>query len=573
MEFKGKGVVEGIGIGRIMILRDSFEEELKTYQKGDSEQEKQKLNQAIAIAEKQLSEILIKAKKEDEREQADIMEAHMLMLKDPMFYDGTLQQIEADICAPTAIINVAKELSDMLGALDDPYLRERAVDVKDISKRVLKIILGIEENVFEQDNIILYGKEIEPSVVANLPQEKIAGIVMGNGSTTSHAVIIAKSKNIVTVVGVGEEIGDYSKEDVAIIDGYNGSLILKPDKDSIDKYNKQLKEEEKKKAYYMSLNEIPAITKDNREIILAANIGNPEDIDEALKYGCKGVGLFRTEFIFMGKKRLPTEEEQFEAYKYVVQKLKDELCVIRTLDIGGDKPLSYLEIGKEENPFLGFRAIRISLERTDIFITQIRAILRASAYGRVAIMLPMIISLEEINKAKEIIEEAKKQLDNEGVKYGENIQLGIMVETPAAAIMADVFAKEVDFFSIGTNDLVQYTLAVDRGNQKISKLYSHFDIAILRLVKKVSEAAHENGKWVGICGEMAGDPIMTRLLVGMGIDELSMSAPSIPKIKEQIIESKAEKQFVESIMSYNQASKIKELLTGTIVASNINDIN
>lgn len=569
MDYQGKSVVEGIGIGTIVLLQDSFEEELASYVKDNDNSELDKYKNAVVEASSQLNAILDKAKATNNEEQIAIMGAHLLMIQDPMLEDTVHQYIGNGISAPSAVLKASEEVASILSGLDDEYLKERASDVKDIGKRLVRILLNIEEPTFEGEDIILCGEEVEPSIMANLSNEQVAGIVMGSGSSTSHAVIIAKAKGFVTLVGLGAALAEFKNGEKAIIDGYKGTLIISPNDQVLNDYEKALEVENEKKAYYLSLSDLPAITTDGHEVTLAANIGNPKDIDDAVKYGCKGVGLFRTEFVFMGKKNLPTEDEQFEAYKYVVEKVPNDLCVIRTMDIGGDKPLDYLAIEKEDNPFLGWRAIRICLERTDIFLTQIRAILRASVYGKVAIMIPMIINIEEIRQAKDLINQAKESLDAEGIAYSKDVQVGIMVETPAAAVMSPIFAEEVDFFSIGTNDLVQYTLAVDRGNQKVSYLYNHFNSAVIRLIAQVVEAAHSKGKWVGICGEMGSDPLATRMFVEMGIDELSMSAPSIPKVKEVIRNISKEGDILQGVLKLNEASKIKEFLAGTVLANNI----
>lgn len=571
MDYQGKSVVDGIGIGTILLLQDSFEEEINAYVKDDPEIEKKKYQDAVIKASSQLNEILDKAKVTNNEEQVAIMGAHLLMIQDPMLEETVFQYVGEGLSAPSAALKASEEVATILSGLEDAYLKERAADVKDIGKRLIRILLNIKEPTFEGDSIILCGEDIEPSIMANLSNEQVAGIVMGSGSSTSHAVIIAKAKGFVTLVGLGDALSDFKNGAGAIIDGYKGQLIMEPSTQELEEYEEAMKKEAEKKAYYLSLSNLPAITLDGHEVTLAANIGNPKDIDDAIKYGCKGVGLFRTEFVFMGKKQLPTEDEQFEAYKYVIEKVSNDLCVIRTMDIGGDKPLDYLDIDKEDNPFLGWRAIRICLERTDIFLTQIRAILRASIYGKVAIMIPMIINIEEIREAKALIAKAKESLDAEGIPYAKDVQIGIMVETPAAAVMSSVFAEEVDFFSIGTNDLVQYTLAVDRGNQKVSYLYNHFNSAVIRLISQVVEAAHAKGKWVGVCGEMGSDPLATRMFVEMGIDELSMSAPSIPRVKEVIRNISKEGNVLQGVLKLNEASKVKEFLAGTVLANNIID--
>ena len=363
-------------------------------------------------------------------------------------------------------------------------------------------------------------------------------------------------------MGIGDDLDKIAEGDDLIIDGERGDIIIRPADDVRAEYQEKLGKQQELKAYYAKLAPLPAVTTDGVRVTLAANIGTHMDVDTALSYGCEGVGLFRSEFVFMGRQDIPNEEDQFKAYKEAVEKCQGKLCVIRTMDIGGDKPLPYLNIPEEDNPFLGCRAVRISLNRRDLFLPQLKAILRAGVYGKAAIMIPMIINVEEFLKVREVFEEAKVELTHEGKAYSDNVQLGIMVETPAAAVMAPVFAKYVDFFSIGTNDLVQYTLAVDRGNHNISYLYSHFNPAVLQLVQRTIKAGIENGIWVGMCGEMASDPYAAVLLLAMGITELSMSAPSIPRVKEKIrsVSSTRAKEILSEVMKMERPEEVREYL-------------
>lgn len=560
MEIKGLSVVAGIAIGNIHILKNDFDEEILNYINDGSEKEKAKYDDAVLTATAQVKKILKTAKETDNKTQVAIMEAHLLMLSDPMLEANSYQLIDEGLSAPEAVLNASNQIAEVLGALEDAYLRERAADVIDIGRRIIRILLNLKEPAVEGENMIICGDDIEPSMIANLSTKQVAGVVFGNGSSTSHAVIIAKAKGFVTLVGIGEAINSIKDKSQVILDAYEEKLILEPTKEILDSYQKKLEIENQKKAYYLSLSSLPAVTKDGREIILAANIGNPKDIDDALQYGCKGVGLFRTEFVFLGKSKLPTEEEQYNEYKYVVQKAGNELCVIRTMDIGGDKPLEYLSIPEEDNPFLGYRAIRICLDKTDLFLTQIKAILRAGVFGKVAIMIPMIINIEEIKQAKELISQAMDELEKENKDYSKDVQIGIMIETPASAVMAMEFAKEVDFFSIGTNDLVQYTLAVDRGNQKIRYLYDHFNPAVIKLIYQIITAAHTHGKWVGMCGEMASDPLATALLLEMGLDEFSMSSPTIPIIKEIVQNLPTDCQILPTVLAFTHTSEVRDFL-------------
>ncbi|MCI6606895.1 MAG: phosphoenolpyruvate--protein phosphotransferase, partial [Mitsuokella jalaludinii] len=378
------------------------------------------------------------------------------------------------------------------------------------------------------------------------------------------AVIIAKARAIPTIVGLNKEdrIDRIADGDHVIMDGERGEIVINPAPEDIASYDEKIKKQKELAAHYAALKDLPAVTTDGVKVDLMANIGTHMDVDNALNYGAEGVGLFRSEFVFMGRQDIPTEEDQFKAYKEAIEKCKGKLCVIRTMDIGGDKPLPYLNIPEEENPFLGYRAVRISLQRRDLFLPQLKAILRAGVYGKAAIMIPMIINVAEFKKVKEFIEEAKLELAHEGKAYSDDVQVGIMVETPAAAIMTPILAKYVDFFSIGTNDLVQYTLAVDRGNANISYLYNHFNPAVLRLVQRTITSARENGIWAGMCGEMASDPNAAVLLMAMGINELSMSAPSIPRVKEKIrsISSVKAKEILADVMTMEDGDDIRNYL-------------
>lgn len=559
---QGKSAVHGIAIGKIHVLDTDLRDYLDHYNAGSPEEEERKYFSAYQAAVQDIEYIIGNAQKKGMREQLEIMEAHKAMIADPVLEAGILEKIRKSVPAPLAVLEASEETSLLLSGLEDPYLRERAADVKDVGRRIARVLLEMLQPDFSENNVIICGETIEPSVIANVSSEKVTGIIIGGGSTTSHAVILASAKGIATVVGIGSQIRRLKDGEEVILDGKRGEIIINADAKLIDKYKRRLSEEKEQLKYYLELSKVPAVTKDGTRVILAANIGNPSDINSAVKFGCEGVGLFRTEFIFSGRDNFPSEEEQFEAYKYVIEKCEGKLCIIRTMDIGGDKPLKYLVIDKEENPFLGWRAIRICLERKDIFITQLKAALRAGVYGKAAIMLPMVINVDEIRKARKLIEDAMEELRAEGKKYAENMPVGIMIETPAAAIMADAMAKECDFFSIGTNDLVQYTLAVDRGNPKVSRLYSHFNPAVLRLIYQIIKAAHSNGIWAGMCGEMAGDPEAAKLLVAMGIDELSMSAPSLPKVKEALINSTIDKEMVSQVLAADDADKIREYLRG-----------
>lgn len=561
---RGKGVISGIAMGKIMLAGQNLDGYLVNYKPEDKATEKQKAQDALMAVAEILRESIEKLKSKDMKEQAAIMEAHRMMVQDPMMADNIMAKIEELGNAPQGVLKAAEEQAVMFEQMEDEYFAARAVDLRDVGKRVAKYILGVKEPEIGDEKVILCGREIEPSVIAGMETEKIAGVLLGSGSTTAHAVIIAKARAIPTIVGLNKEdrIDRIADGDHVIMDGERGEIVINPAPEDIASYDEKIKKQKELAEHYAVLKDLPAVTTDGVKVDLMANIGTHMDVDNALNYGAEGVGLFRSEFVFMGRQDIPTEEDQFKAYKEAIEKCKGKLCVIRTMDIGGDKPLPYLNIPEEENPFLGYRAVRISLQRRDLFLPQLKAILRAGVYGKAAIMIPMIINVAEFKKVKEFIEEAKLELAHEGKAYSDDVQVGIMVETPAAAIMTPVLARYVDFFSIGTNDLVQYTLAVDRGNANISYLYNHFNPAVLRLVQRTITSARENGIWAGMCGEMASDPNAAVLLMAMGINELSMSAPSIPRVKEKIrsISSVKAKEILADVMTMEDGDDIRNYL-------------
>lgn len=533
-KMQGMGAIPGVGIGYIMKAGQALDGYLAAYQPGTVEEELEKLNNAVAEVADILEKSVEQMRAVGHDEQANIMEAHLFLAQDPMLTDGMTDKVQEMGNAPAAILASAAESAKIFQSMDDEYLRERAADVLDVSKRIAGKILGIKEPEVGDNMVILCGYEVEPSVIASVPDDKIAGVIMGQGSTTCHAVIIAKSRAIPTVVGMEHRLDAIPEGAFVIIDGHTGDIFIDPDEETIKEYEAKLAKQRADEERYAALKDLPAVTKDGVEVQLAANIGSPNDAENAAKYGNKGVGLFRSEFVFMGREDIPSEEMQFESYKKAVEACNGELCVIRTMDIGGDKPLPYLNIPHEDNPFLGYRAIRISLNRRDLFMPQLKAILRAGVYGRAAIMAPMIVSVDEILRLRSFVREAMQELEDEGKEYSKTVQIGIMVETPAAAVMTPIFAKYVDFFSIGTNDLVQYTLSVDRVNPNVGYLYNHFHPAVLQLIQRTIKSASDRGIWSGMCGEMASDPYAAVILMAMGISELSMSAPSIPRVKEML---------------------------------------
>ena len=558
----GKGVIAGVAIGQIMIVGQALDEYLEDYSKGAAEEEKAKVEPAIALVTEAIEKSVADLNAQGMEEQAAIMEAHAMLVQDPMFIEAMLSKAEEMGNAPAAVLEAAKETAALFEMMDDDYMRERAADIRDIGKRVAKAILGIKDPELGDKKVILCGHEIEPSVIANIPTESIAGVILGQGSTTCHAVIIAKARAIPTVVGLGDGIDKIPDDAYTAIDGEAGEIIINPADDVLAGLEEKIRIQKEQEARYASLKDLPAVTKDGISVHLAANIGLPEDAKAAAAYGNEGVGLFRSEFVFMGREDIPNEEDQFKYYKEAIEACNGKLCVIRTMDIGGDKPLAYLEIPHEDNPFLGFRAVRISLQRKDLFLPQLKAILRAGVYGKAAIMVPMVINAAEIKQIKAMVAEAMAELDSEGKEYSKDVQVGIMIETPAAAVMTPLLAKYVDFFSIGTNDLVQYTLAVDRVNHNVSYLYNHFNPAVLHLINTTIKAANDNGIWAGMCGEMASDPYAAVILTAMGIDELSMSAPSIPKVKEKIrsINISDAKKYLAEILAMDDGDEIKEYL-------------
>ena len=556
---RGKGVISGIAVGQVLLAGQNLDGYLAAYKPGSTADEQGKAEAAIAAVTEALHATIERLQSEEQTEQAAILEAHRMMVQDPMMAENIRSKIAASGSAPHGILAAADEQAQLFEQMEDEYFAARAVDLRDVGKRIAKHVLGVKEPEIGAGQVILCGEEIEPSVVAAMPTEQIAGVILGSGSATSHVVIIAKARAIPTVLGIGDKISLITDGDELILDGSRGDIIIRPTEEERTLYEAKLEEQKKLAAHYAALRDLPAETKDGVRIELTANIGTHMDVDNALTYGAEGVGLFRSEFVFMGSTTIPTEEDQFKAYRQAVEKCAGHICVIRTMDIGGDKPLPYLNIDPEENPFLGYRALRISLDRHDLFLPQIKAILRAGLYGKAAMMVPMVISVSEIQRVRKLVEQAKLALAHEGKEYADDVQIGIMVETPAAAVISPLLAQYVDFFSIGTNDLIQYTLAVDRGNAQIAHLYNPFNPAVLRLIQRTIQSAREHGIWAGMCGEMASDPYAAVLLLGMGITELSMSAPSIPRVKEMIrsVTMAQAKELLNNVMAMEHGVDIR----------------
>lgn len=561
---KGIGVSPGISIGKVF-LKEEIGAKVEKKNIENISDEIAKLNAAIEKSLKEVKSIYEYALKNLGEKEAEIFSAHKLMLEDPEFIDFIKEKIKLEsVNAEWGVKEASNNYISILENMDNEYLKERAADIKDISKRLINNLMGIENislSTLEEECIIV-SKDLTPSDTAQMRKDKVLGFVTEVGGRTSHTSIMARTLELPAVVGVKDMTKSVKNNDMIIIDGEEGTVIINPTQDEINTYKEKRKAFEEFKNKLKELKNSKSISKDGYKVEIAGNIGTPNDIDKVIENGGEGVGLYRTEFLYMDRDKLPTEEEQFESYKIVAEKLEGRPLVIRTLDVGGDKELPYLEMPKEMNPFLGYRAIRLCLDRVDIFKVQLRAILRASAYGNIKIMFPMISSLKEFRDAKQILEEVKNELRVEKIPFNENIEVGIMVEIPSAAIQSDVFAKEVDFFSIGTNDLIQYTLAVDRGNENISYLYSQYHPAVLRLIKMTIENGHKEGIWVGMCGEAAGDERLIPILLGMGLDEFSMSASSILKARYIIKNiSKIEMEnMIEEILNLETPLQVKQYI-------------
>lgn len=497
-------------------------------------------------------------------EEAQVFDAHAMILADPDMTQQVEEMIESNkINAESAYHEVTETFIQLFESMDDnAYMQERAADIKDIRKRVLANLLGVNlpSPATIDEEVIVVAHDLTPSDTAQLNKKYVKAFVTNIGGRTSHSAIMARSLEIPAIVGTGTISEEAGAEDFLIVDGIEGEIIIDPSEEEVAEYAKRAEDFEKLKLEWDKLKDEPTLTADGKEFELAGNIGTPRDVEGVLTNGGEAIGLYRTEFLYMDSPELPTEEEQFEAYKSVLEDMEGKAVVVRTMDIGGDKELPYLELPDEMNPFLGYRAIRISLDQDDIFRTQLRALLRASVYGTLRIMFPMIATLQEFRDAKAIYEEEREKLITENIEVSDNIEIGIMVEIPATAVLADQFAKEVDFFSIGTNDLIQYTMAADRMNEDVSYLYQPYNPSILRLIKNVIDASHAEGKWTGMCGEMAGDQIAVPLLVGMGLDEFSMSATSILQTRSlmKTLDTQKMEELVDKAI--NQTTTVDEVI-------------
>ncbi|HBS5692105.1 phosphoenolpyruvate-protein phosphotransferase PtsI [Klebsiella variicola] len=528
----------GIAFGKALLLKeDGIVIDRKKISADKVDQEVERFLSGRAKASAQLEVIKTKAGETFGEEKEAIFEGHIMLLEDEELEQEIIALIkDKHMTADAAANEVIEGQATALEELDDEYLKERAADVRDIGKRLLRNILGLSiiDLSAIQDEVILVAADLTPSETAQLNLKKVLGFITDAGGRTSHTSIMARSLELPAIVGTGSITAQVKNGDYLILDAVNNQVLVNPSNEQIEALRNLQAQVAEEKAELAKLKDLPAITLDGHQVEVCANIGTVRDVEGAERNGAEGVGLYRTEFLFMDRDALPTEEEQFAAYKAVAEACGSQAVIVRTMDIGGDKELPYMNFPKEENPFLGWRAVRIAMDRKEILRDQVRAILRASAFGKLRIMFPMIISVEEVRALKKEIEIYKQELRDEGKAFDESIEIGVMVETPAAATIARHLAKEVDFFSIGTNDLTQYTLAVDRGNDMISHLYQPMSPSVLNLIKQVIDASHAEGKWTGMCGELAGDERATLLLLGMGLDEFSMSAISIPRIKKII---------------------------------------
>lgn len=559
---KGVPVSQGIAIGKAFVYKK--EELILREQPISSEKitaEIQRLDAAVLQSKDELQQLKQIAEMKIGAAEAEIFTAHQMILEDPEYIDKIRQSVKDELLAPeTAAEIITRQFVDIFSGMGDEYFRERAMDIRDVGDRIIRNILGVVNPDLSQltEDVVVVAKDLTPSDTAQMNKDKVMGFVTEIGGKTSHTAIMAKSLEIPAVLGLGEILNSVKTGDVVIVDGNTGEVAVNPNANQLEEAESRKHCFEENLKELACLRELPAETADGHRVELAGNIGTPDDVKGVLKNGGEGIGLYRTEFLFMNCSQMPSEEVQFEAYKKVLADMESKPVIIRTLDIGGDKKLGYLKQDDELNPFLGFRAIRLCLKEEELFKTQLRAILRASHYGRALIMFPMISNVGEVRQAKSILRDCMKELDERNLPYDPDIKVGIMVEIPSAAITADIIANEVDFFSIGTNDLCQYTLAVDRMNEKTAYLYEPLHPAVLRLIKSVIDASAKKGIFTGMCGEMAGDESASVILLGLGLHEFSMSASSIPKIKKIIrgISYRNARKIAEGALECESASEV-----------------
>lgn len=569
VNLKGIGASPGIAVGKTLVKKEEkIEIDRKKISEDQVAEEIEKLHSALTEAKESLEQLKRETAEKFGEEEAEIFGAHLMILDDPEVIPAFEEKIkEEKLNAAAAVKDVVDQYAAMFSAMEDEYLKERGADIKDVGMRIIKILLGVNTMAEKmEEEVIIIAEDLTPSDTAQLETDKVLAFVTKDGSRTSHTAIMARSLGIPAVVGMGEGLLKEAEDGAeVIVDGTSGEVIFSPDEAVLAEYEEKLKDYEKEQERLKIFKDKKAVTKDGKEIEVVGNIGSTDDIEAVKEFGGEGIGLFRTEFLYMDRDRLPTEEEQFAVYKKAAEEMGEQPVVIRTLDVGGDKELPYLDFPEELNPFLGYRAIRVCLERDDIFEPQLRALLRASAYGNIKVMFPMISSVVELRAAKAKIAELKAELDEEGKAYNDEMEIGMMIEIPAAVMTADQLAEEVDFFSIGTNDLIQYTIAVDRMNEKIAEMHTPYHPAVLRMVKKTIEAGHEKGIWVGMCGEAAGDELLLPFLLGAGLDEFSMSAVTILRIKE-LLTKWTEKEAAQ------KSAKVLELKTSEEVKDYLKEI-
>ncbi|XWY20445.1 phosphoenolpyruvate-protein phosphotransferase PtsI [Bisgaard Taxon 45] len=566
----------GIVFGKALVLKEEkIVLDMQKISESQIDSEIARFYQGRNAAIEQLSAIRDRAAKNLGEEKAAIFEGHLMILEDEELESEIIDYLRANkVNAGVAASKIIDQQVAMLSEIDDEYLRERAGDIRDIGNRLIKNILGMHivdlGDINEEAILVAY--DLTPSETAQLNLDNVLGFITDIGGRTSHTSIMARSLELPAIVGTNDVTSQVNTGDYLILDAVNNEVYVNPSQDDIARLKSLQQKLLEEKAELAKLKDLPALTLDGHRVDVVANIGTIRDVEGADRNGAEGVGLYRTEFLFMDRDQLPTEEEQFIAYKEVVEAMNGRIVILRTMDIGGDKELPYLNLPKEMNPFLGWRAIRIALDRREILHDQLRAVLRASAFGKLAVMFPMIISVEEIRELKSVIENLKQALRAEGKAFDENIQIGVMVETPSAAVNAKFLAKEVDFFSIGTNDLTQYTLAVDRGNELISHLYNPMSPSVLSLIKQVIDASHAEGKWTGMCGELAGDEKAAVLLLGMGLDEFSMSAISVPRIKKLIrnVNYEDTKALAMKALQQPTAAEIEQLVEDFLAEKALN---
>ncbi|MBQ8547847.1 MAG: phosphoenolpyruvate--protein phosphotransferase [Lachnospiraceae bacterium] len=536
VKYQGKGVYGAVAVGKVSVFKRQ-DVQVKRFKIDHVEGEIARLAAAKKKAIEQLQDIYDKALKEVGEANAQIFEIHMMMIEDDDYNDAIVEMINGQsVNAEYAVAVTADNFAEMFASMDDSYMQARAADIRDISNRIIACMTDSEGNHSVSDEkVIICADDLAPSETVSLDKDKVLAFVTAHGSSNSHTAILARNMNIAAIIGVGEEfLGRIKEGDMAVADGYTGEFFLNPDAETLAAYEKKQKEEVEKKALLQNLKGKENVTQDGRKINIYANIGSVANIGEVLLNDAGGIGLFRSEFLYLENNDYPTEEEQFKVYKRVLESMATKKVIIRTLDIGADKQADYFNLEKEENPALGLRAIRLCLTRPEIFKTQLRALYRASVYGRLGIMFPMITSVSELEEILALCEQVKSELDTDNIEYSDSIELGIMIETPAAAIISDKLAPMVDFFSVGTNDLTQYTLACDRQNPQIERFCDTHHEAIFRLIEMSVENAHRHGAWIGICGELAADISLTETFLRMGIDELSVSPSFVLKVRDKV---------------------------------------